>query len=749
MANTDDKQRIIELQQHLNECSRSYYVDAKSLISDKEFDTLLKELEDLEEKHPDLRTPDSPTLRVGGEPIDGFKTITHKQRMLSIDNTYDEDDLAKWFQRVYKGLDLNDTDKVPLVLEPKIDGVAVSLRYEQGLLIQALSRGDGRKGDDITNNVKTITAIPLKLTKPKNSKITIPDILEVRGEIYMPNNVFERINKQREKAGDELLANPRNATAGALKTKDPKQVAKGLAFFAHGYGQIDPPTAIASQSDLLNTVKAFGLPTNPEIKHGKSIKDALNFIHNFDETRNTLDYATDGAVIKVDDFEQQQTLGVTSKFPKWCVAYKYAAEQAETKLLKVEWQVGKTGRITPRATMEPVFLAGTTVQHATLHNFGEISRKDIHIGDTVIIEKAGEIIPQVVSVVTEKRSNSKPIPEPKVCPVCKTETVREYDTKRANELASWERKVEKEKAKAIKEDRKPKSIAKPGPLSDKDISGNYCENRECPAQLLESLIWFVGRNQMDIDGLGEQTVIQLYNLGYLKSFEDIYKLLDQKEKLASIIKNEKDLPKEEKTFDGIALRKLNLMIKGIEKSKTQGLARVLAGLGIQHIGARAADTLAQHYGNIDALISAKKDEISEIEDIGPITAESITHFLHNEAGQHIIQELKDAGLTLSVPKRQVPSESDSPFANKTVVITGTFESFGRKELAEQITNLGAKVSSSVSKKTDIVLAGESAGSKLDKANKLNVTVWDEATILKNLKSAQSNTPPASEQGSLF
>ncbi|QDU32963.1 DNA ligase [Poriferisphaera corsica] len=733
MADTPQK-RIKYLQDHLNECSRSYYVDALSLIPDKEFDSLLKELEQLEEKHPDLRTPDSPTQRVGGQPIDGFNTVTHKKRMLSIDNTYDEADLSAWFTRVYKGLDTSDKSKVDFIFEPKIDGVAVSLRYENGILTQALSRGDGRKGDDITNNVKTIAAIPIKLTSSTKSKLTAPHVLEVRGEIYMPNHVFDRINKQRKKVGDELLANPRNATAGALKTKDPKQVARGLAFFAHGYGEIEPITSITSQQNLLDTVKAFGLPTNPKIKTGNSIQDALEYIESFDQKRNSLDYATDGAVIKVNDFSQQQALGQTSKFPKWCVAYKYAAEQAETKLLKVDWQVGKTGRLTPRATMDSVPLAGTTVQHATLHNFGEITRKDIRVNDTVIIEKAGEIIPQVVSVVTDKRpSKTTPIEEPNACPECGSEVTREYDSRRANELAVWQRKIEKEKLKAEKEKRKPLDIPPPASLTNADISGHFCDNRECPAQLRESIIWFVGRNQMDIDSLGEKAVIQLMDANLIKSFGDIYSLHSKRDQLL--------------TLDRMGEKKIDNLLAGIEKSKTQGLARVLAGLGIQHIGARAADILAQHFGNIDTLISAKSDQLADIDEIGPITAQSIHHFLHSEAGQHIIQELKDANLTLSTPKRHTPAPSDSPFAGKTVVITGTFESFGRKDLAEQITNLGAKVTSSVSKNTDLVLAGESAGSKLDKANKLGVTVWDEPTLLKNLNSTPPPTPPS--QPSLF
>ncbi|WP_432799254.1 NAD-dependent DNA ligase LigA [Poriferisphaera sp. WC338] len=687
MPDTPQKQ-IDKLTDKLNAYSRSYYVDAKSLISDREFDELLKQLESLEEQHPEFKRIDSPTQRVGGEPIDGFKTIAHKVRMLSIDNTYDEAELRAWYGRVLKGLGLteSDTAHIPLQFEPKIDGVAVSLTYENGQLTQALSRGDGRKGDDITSNVRTIAAIPLQLHATK--KYPIPDILEVRGEIYMPAAAFDVINKQKKAQGDEPLANPRNATAGALKTKDPKQVAKGLRFFAHGFGQMNP-NPYSSLSQFLTALKSFGLPVNPHITSGNSIEDAVNFIDSFDTTRTKLDYETDGAVIKVDNFAQQEQLGTTSKFPKWCVAFKYAAEQAETKLLNVEWQVGKTGRLTPRATMEPVFLAGTTVQHATLHNADMIAEKDIRIGDTVIIEKAGEIIPQVVSVVTEKRlKNTQKIPIPTTCPSCDEPTEQLED--------------------------------------EVDIR---CINRECPAQLRESLIWFVGRNQMDIDGLGEKAIIQLFDADLLHSFGDIYALYTKRDQLVEL--------------DRMGEKKVDNMLAGIEASKARGLARVLAGLGIRHIGARAAEILAEHYGNIDDLAIAKEEELAEIDEIGPITAASIHHFLHHESGQHIIAELKEAKLDLTAPKRAKPS-ADSPFAGKTVVITGTFESFGRKELTDKVKALGAKVSSSVSKKTDLVLAGDSAGSKLDKATSLGVAIWDETTILANLNGEE---PPI--QDSLF
>lgn len=669
---TKDAERIEYLASELERHNRLYYVEAKPEISDFEYDRLLKELADLEEKHPDLASPDSPTKRVGGAPIDDFKTVEHARRMYSIDNTYDRDELMAWHQRVLKGLDLEEDEQVTYIVEPKIDGVAGSLRYENGRLVQALTRGDGRRGDDVTHNVRTINAIPLKL----NTDAPL-DVLEVRGEIYMPDAEFERINKEREANGEDLYANPRNLTAGTLKQKDPKKVEKvGLRFFAHGRGEI-APDEFENYSDILSSIREWGLPANPLICSRETIDEVWDTVKAFESQRPGLGYGVDGVVVKVDVVASQDKLGHTSKSPRWCIAYKYAAEQAQTKLNDITWQVGKGGSLTPVAELEAVFLAGTTVKRAGLHNIDEIERKDIRVGDTVVIEKAGEIIPQVVEVVTDKRPKDlKKTKAPTKCPSCGEPVAREEDEA------------------AIR-----------------------CVNESCTAQIREQLIWFASRNQMDIEGLGDKAVHQLADAGLLNSFGDIYRLKDHRDALLKL--------------DRMGDRKVDNLLSGIEDSKSRGLTRVLSGLGIRFVGTSGARKLAENYGDIDALLEASAEDLAEVEDMGPVTAESVHQFLHSPAGTTAINDLHEAGLDLTTPKRAAPP-ADSKFAGKTVVITGSLEKFGRKELKEKLENMGATVSGSVSKKTDLVVAGEKAGSKLTKAQELEIEVWDEATLLENI-----------------
>jgi DNA ligase (NAD+) len=676
--------RIDQLRQQIAHHDRLYYVLATPEISDRQYDQLLKELQQLEAQHPHLITPDSPTQRVGGQPIPGFKTVEHTRPMMSIDNTYDKTELTAWYQRVIKGLHqstpsqslFTHDNQVDLILEPKIDGVAVNLRYERGRLTAAVTRGDGRRGDDITHNVRTIRAIPLSLTASKQQPV--PDLLEVRGEIYMPDAEFQRLNLARQNQNLEPFANPRNATAGTLKQLDPRAVAKRkLLFCAHGRGDIQPDP-FHKHSQFLDAVRQWGLPVSPHTAVARNIDEVWDFIQTFETARPELGYGTDGVVVKVDQYKFQDQLGATSKSPRWCIAYKYAAEQATTKLLDVQWQVGKTGKLTPRATMQPVFLAGTTVQHASLHNAGEIARKDIRLGDTVVIEKAGEIIPQVVRVLTDHRPpHAKPITVPARCPSCNEPTVRaedEVDTR--------------------------------------------CVNPECPAQLLERLIWFAGRDQMDIEGLGEKAIEQLADANLLHSFGDVFNLKNHRDQLL--------------TLDRMGEKKVENLLAAIEQSKSRGLTRVLAGLGIRHVGARAASTLAQHFGDIDSLTAASVDELSEIPDIGPTTAQSIHTFLHHQAGRHVIDELKHAGVKLTEKRRAQPAHS--PFAGKTIVITGTFENFQRSKLTAQLQALGAKVTSTVSKKTDLLLAGDAPGSKFDKASEFGIETWNEAKLLQALPS---------------
>lgn len=705
----DAAQQIAKLRDQLNEADRLYRLGQATGISDIQFDHALKALEQLEAEHPDLATPDSPTQRVGGEPIDGFETKPHSNPMLSIDNTYNQDELNTWYTRTCK---LAETEQLQLVMEPKVDGVALALRYEQGQLVQALTRGDGTKGDDITHNIRTVRHIPLSLKGQ-----TIPAVLEVRGEIYLPQAVFDQVNAKKIEAGEDPFMNPRNTTAGTLKQKDPSKVIRGLQFVAYGKGEISSGTTFASHSDFVATIKQYGLPVHEHEATVDSADDAWQWIQDFDQLRHNLPFATDGVVIKVNDYNLQDQLGVTSKAPRWCIAYKFAAEQARTKLLDVAWQVGKTGKLTPRATMQPTLLAGTTVSHATLHNFGEILRKDIRIGDTVVIEKAGEIIPQVVEAVTELRDGSEqPIEAPCKCPECGTPVEIEYDTKRINEIAVHGRAVQREVEKAKKEDRTPETLTPPPPLGPLDETARYCPNPECPAQFRERMVHFVGRNQMDIDALGEKTIVQLADAGLLQNLGDIYRLKDKRDELLEL--------------DRMGEKKVDNLIEGVEASKQRGLLRVLAGLTIRHIGQGGAKRLAQHFGDIDALIAADEDEIANIEDVGPITAVSVRQFLDNPAGQHVIAELKAAGVDLTEEK--IEAAADSPFAGKTIVITGTLEKYGRNDLKKLLEGLGAKVSGSISKNTDLLIAGEKAGSKLTKAQGLGVEVWDEAQLIATL-----------------
>ncbi len=689
-------QRVAHLRAEIDRHNRLYYVDAAPEISDRDFDRLLQELIELEARHPDLITPDSPTQRVGSDAIEGFVAVRHAVPMLSIDNTYDEADLRAWHARVLKGVGGDGAEeaaglfagghaeRVAMIMEPKVDGVAISLRYESGRLVCAVTRGDGRQGDDVTANVRTIRAIPTRLDG------SAPAVLEVRGEIFMLDADFAKMNEQREAAGEERFANPRNATAGTLKQKDPREVAKRrMRFFAHGRGLIDPPT-YTRHSEYLAAIRAMGIPTNPDTRVVETFEDMLAFVNAFEGRRAGLGYGTDGVVVKVDRYDLQERLGFRSKSPRWCIAYKYAAEQAATKVLDVDYQVGKNGRMTPRAVMEPVFLAGTTVRHSTVHNWGQVYRLDLHLGDTVIIEKAGEVIPQVVRVVPENRpKGAKKVAPPLRCPACDTPAVVEADG-------------------TIYED--------PASVPPETETGRYCPNPDCPAQIRERIKWFAGRNQMDIEGLGEKTVEQLGDAGLLKTFGDIYRLKDHRDQILAL--------------DRFGEGKLENLLRGVEASKGRRLSRVLAGLGIRHVGNTSAAAVARHYGRIAPLLAATAEELQEVDGVGEVLAKSLHAFLRSDAGRHVLQELEEAGVDLTEEKP--PVAADSPFKGKTIVLTGTLERFTRPELTAKLEALGAKVSGSVSKKTDLLIAGEEAGSKLDKARGLGVEVWDEARLLSKL-----------------
>ena len=750
------EKQIETLRQEIREHDRRYYVEAKPTISDREYDAKMTQLKEWEAAHPELITPDSPSQRVGGEPIEGFETVAHARQMYSIDNTYDAVDLRKWAGRAYEAVDPKLTalsgemeesraggakgearrrelktqyeaavEKAsaagfPIdggyIADPKVDGVAINLRYEQGQLVLAATRGTGTHGDDVTNNVRTIRAIPLSLEPSK--KYGVPDVLEVRGEIYMPTAEFDRMNRAVVEEGEEPFANPRNATAGTLKQLDPKVVAeRRLNMVAHGRGEV-VGAEFATHSDFLAALAAWGIPTNPLTEKCKTIDVVWKYIEDFGAKRGELPYGVDGVVVRVDSAELQEELGYTSKFPRWCIAYKYAAEQAVTKLLSVDWQVGKSGKLTPRANMEPVFVAGTTVQHASMHNLGEVRRKDIRIGDTVIIEKAGEIIPQVISVVVEKRPRGlKPMEPPTKCPECGGEVEIEYDQSRAREIENYDTKVEREKAKAAKEERKPEAIAKPAPLSEEDETGRYCINPECPAQFRERIIHFAARGQMDIEGMGEKVVHQLADAGLLKSFGDIFALYKKRDAVLAL--------------ERMGEKKADNLFDGIEAAKSRGLMRVLAGLGVHHIGSTASRIFAEHFGSIDALLDARLDQIEELKTdgalagIGTEIANSLYAFLHSTEGQHVISELRAAGVKLETERATASGAAGSALAGKSLVVTGTLAKYSREQIEGLIVQHGGKAGSSVSKKTDYLVAGEKAGSKLDKANALGVQVISE------------------------
>lgn len=667
MDKTSAAGRAAHLRTELERHNQLYYQHAKPEISDQQFDALLRELQDIEEAHPELRTPDSPTQRVGGAPLDGFTQITHRVPMMSLDNTYSEEELREFFQRVQKGLG---REKILCTVEPKVDGVAVSVRYENGILAHAATRGDGRVGDDITQNLKTIRTLPLRLPKQ------VPQTFEVRGEVYMTRAVFDKLNREREEAGEPTYANPRNTTAGTLKQLDPREVAKrplNVVF----YGLGDPGDAkLSTQRDIVKLLKAAGLPKGDHLWECDTADGILKAIHELDEKRRKLPYDTDGAVIKVDAFAEQRDLGATSKAPRWAIAYKYAAEQAETKLLAVDIQVGRTGALTPVARLEPVFLSGSTVGNATLHNFEDLGKKrvlgsqddertDVRIGDYVIIEKAGEIIPAVVAVNTAKRTGrEKPVPIPTKCPVCGA-------------------KAEKDEGQvAIR-----------------------CTNPECPEQVKRRIEHFTSRGAMDIRGLGEQLVAQLVDAKLANDVADLYEL------------NELSLAKLERQ----GAKSIENLLKGLADSKQQPPWRLVFGLGIIHVGVSSARSLMEYFGSVDELAKAEVADLLKVQDIGGIVAESIHEWFRDKRNVKLLERLRTAGLLFSNPKVEQASDK---FAGTTWVITGTL-SQPREEIADTIRANGGKVSGSVSAKTTYLLAGEEAGSKMEKATKLGVKVLTE------------------------
>jgi len=693
MTSDQAKARHAQLAEELRRHDHAYYVLAQPAISDRDYDRLYHELLDLEKEFPALATPDSPSQRVGGTPLKEFKPVQHILPMLSLDNTYSQEELRDFVARVQRILP-NET--LDWMVEPKVDGVAISLRYDNGSFTVGATRGDGSTGDDITPNLRTIRSIPQRLhrrtgvspvsnLKKKGEdggwQDAYPTLLEVRGEVFLTKTGFEKLNAERKAAGEEAFANPRNAAAGSLKQLDARLVAKRpLDIVVYALGSVEGVAQPQTHDEMLAWLKTLGFKTPEWTRHCKSADELVAAIDDLDKLRKKFPYETDGAVIKLNSYAQRERAGFTSKAPRWAIAYKYAAEQAETKVHGILITVGRTGAITPTAELEPVFLAGSTISRATLHNEDYIRKKDVRIGDTVTIEKAGEVIPKVVDVVLTKRTGKeKPYQYPKECPECKSKLMKEV-TGSSEEGAAW-----------------------------------YCPNSDCPAQVRGHLEHWCARGAMDIEGGGEVLVLQLVNSGLVRDAAELYNL-----KLAEVANLERMGTKSAQNF-----------LDGVEASKARDAWRVLYGLGIIHVGTGASKSLCKHFPTLDDIFTAGAEQLMEAEDIGEVIAKSLTQWYSDSHNKNLVERLRKAGLNFK-SELYKPRAAAGPYAGKTFVLTGTLPNLKREEAAAKIEAAGGKVSGSVSKKTDFVVAGAEAGSKLDKANSLGVKVVDEAELLKML-----------------
>ena len=671
MARNIEK-RIEELRDLIREHDHKYYVLAEPSISDFEYDKLIKELEKLEDENPDLVTPDSPTQRVGKDLTKDFNPVTHQVPMLSLANTYNEEELFDFDRKVREALP--EGEKIGYVVEMKMDGASVSLNYVSGYLKTAATRGDGTVGEEITTNIKTIRSVPLKLKKPGSVPYKL-DNIEVRGEVFMKIEDFLKLNKEREKTGEKLFANPRNSSAGTLKMQDPQVVAKRpLNIFV--YTLLSTQEEFNTQYENLQILKKLGFNVNPEHKLCRNIKQVLKECNELEERRNSLPYEIDGAVIKVNSLRQQKILGSIAKSPRWAVAFKFKAKQEFTYITKINWQVGRTGAVTPVAELKPVFLAGSTISRATLHNIDEIQRKDIREGDKVVIEKGGDVIPKVVSVVLlERKKNVKPTRPPDKCPVCKSPLF-----KPEGEVAY------------------------------------YCQNVECPAQIKGKLEHFASRGAMDIEGLGEALIDLFVEKKFLKNYDDIYDLKEKREELIAI--------------ERLGEKSVDNLLEAIEESKKKPFDKVLYAIGIRYVGAGAAKKLAENFSSMDKLIAAKEEEISGIHEIGESISKSVREFFSNKSNLKIIERLKKHGLSFSMEKKK---SKNTIFTGKTFVITGTLANYSREEASEIVTSMGGKVTSSVSSKTDYLICGENAGSKLAIAEKLGIKILKDHDFMEMIK----------------
>ena len=663
------QQRILELRNILDRLAYEYYVLDQPSKSDQEYDRYYQELVALEDEFPQYRDPNSITQRVGGVVLDAFTKVEHKRTMLSLGNAFNLEDLHAFDERV--------REVVPTaryVVELKIDGLAMSLIYRDGRFVQALTRGDGVVGEDVTHNVKTIPSIPMH--------IPLQGEVEVRGEVYMPNASFQMLNEEREKNGEELFANPRNAAAGSIRQLDSSVAAKRKLDAFWYYFVNAQEYDIHSHEEALQKMSEMHLRVNPLRRVCEHIDEVWQFIEEITEQRNDLPYAIDGMVIKVDDLDAQNRLGSTVKVPRWAIAYKFPAEEVITKLLDIVVSVGRTGRITPNAVLEPVRVAGTTVSAAQLHNEDMIKEKDIRIHDDVVVRKAGDIIPEVVRPLLERRNHTQEVYHfPTYCPICGSELVRF-----------------------------PEEAA------------HYCINQDCPARVVESMIHFASRDAMDIDTLGDKKIEFFHKQGFLNTIEDIYCLKEHRQELIDL--------------EGFKEKSVDKLLDAIEDSKQNPLEDLIYGLGIRQVGKKAAKVLAKHFLSMDAVMAADEEALVAIKDIGQITAESITAFFHEPKNMELIAHLKGYGLRMDTEAEQI---QESPFSGKTVVLTGTLTQLTRNDAKALLESLGANVSGSVSKKTDLVIYGEAAGSKLTKANSLGVMTMDEDTFMKEVSANEQET----------
>jgi DNA ligase (NAD+) len=683
----DPYSRIAELRRLIRHHEELYYVANQPEISDAEFDDLMRELLQLEQEHPTLVTTDSPTQRVSGRVSEEFEKVRHTEPMLSLDNAYDEDELRAFDERVRKGLaDAGASpESIDYVAELKIDGLSIALTYDDGAFVRAATRGDGTTGEEVTPNVRTIRAIPLRLRE------SVPGRIEVRGEVYLPRAAFEKMNRDRAEAGELLFANPRNAAAGALRNLDPSLVARrGLGAFTYQLvaGGPEGPLqlSLSSHASTLEQLRAWGLPVEPHWQRCRGIDELVAFCAEWADKRRSVGFDTDGVVIKVDSLERRRRLGTTSKFPRWAVAFKFPAEQKTTLLKEIAVNVGRTGAVTPFAVLEPIFVGGTTVSMATLHNADDIARKDIRAGDWVIVEKAGDVIPRVVGPVVSKRpADSQPWVMPGTCPECGSQLHRE------EEEAVWR-----------------------------------CENVSCPARLQRGLEHFAGRGAMNIEGLGESLVAQLIESKLVRDYADVYHLTVQQVANLTSTSTRGD----GKTIERrVGEKNAKKVIDQIERSKSNDLWRLIYGLGIRHIGERGAQVLAKAFWSIDSLRSATLEQLQATHEIGPVLAESLRTWLDEPRNRALLDRLRDAGLRMEVPESERAADTGAkPLAGKTYVITGTLSSMSREEATAALERLGAKVAGSVSKKTTGVIVGEEAGSKADKARQLGIPMLNERDL---------------------